>query len=225
MSFFGILTEKPWIPQAAGAATIQNEQHRYNMGKTALKFFLGVVSILFFLFTITFISRTQYPDFQALAGEPWQPLTNTLLLWVNTAMLLAASLALQWTKNRAISGQVNGLIVGLTAAVFFTVLFIIGQIYVWQQLTELGYFFNSNPANSYYYLFTSIHGLHIIGGIFSLSYVSLRYIKDGSIAKLSTGISLCTTYWHFLFLIWLLLFALLTSTSETFNTIALLCGF
>ena len=224
MSFIGTLGEKPWIPQDPGVAVIDNEQHKFNMGRTALKFFLAVVSILFFLFIVTFISRTQYPDFQALAGEPWQPLTNPVALWFNTAVLLAASFALHWTKSRANKGQVNGLVTGLVAAAFFTLLFLIGQVYVWQQLTELGYFFNSNPANSYFYLFTSIHGLHILGGLITLSYVAIRFVKDGSIAKLSTGISLCTMYWHFLFLIWIALFALLTSSSETFNTIALLCG-
>ena len=54
---------------------------------------------------------------------------------------------------------------------------------------------------------------------------SVRASGSANRDKLTASIGLCTTYWHFLFLVWLVLFALLTSTPETYKTLAALCGF
>ena len=154
MSFFKTLAEKPWQPLTAGAS-FENAQSMATRApeKIALMFFLAVVGILFFLFTVTFIARTQYPDFQALAGEPWQPFTDASQLWLNTGALFLASIAMHWTMKLSEQKNMNGVIIGLIAALLFTALFLVGQIAVWKQLYALGYFVNTNPANSYFYLF------------------------------------------------------------------------
>jgi cytochrome c oxidase subunit 3 len=226
MSFFKTLAEKPWQPQTAGASFENAEFDAIRVPeKTALKFFLAVVGIIFFLFTVTFLARTQYPDFQALAGEPWQPFTDASQLWLNTGALFLASIAMHWTMKLSEQENMNGVIVGLVAALLFTALFLVGQVSVWKQLYALGYFINSNPANSYFYLFTCVHGLHLLGGLIAFARVIIPFSSGRSFEKLSKGLSLCKTYWHFLFMIWILLFVLLTSSSETYNTIAVLCGF
>lgn len=226
MSFFKILAEKPWQALTAGASFDDMESRRIRMPeKTALKFFLGVVSVIFFLFTVTFLARTQYPDFQALAGEPWQPFTDASQLWLNTGALFLASVAMHLTMKMSVKKNINGVVIGLTATLLFSGLFLVGQIAVWKQLYALGYFVNSNPANSYFYLFTCVHGLHLLGGLFAFGRAILPFASSRSFENLSKSLYLCKTYWHFLFLIWILLFVLLTSSSETYNTIAVLCGF
>ncbi len=226
MSFFKTLAEKPWQPQTAGAKFENAEYIATRIPeKTALKFFLAVVGIIFFLFTVTFLARTQYPDFQPLAGEPWQPFTDASQLWFNTGILLFASVVMHLTMKLSQQKNMSGVIIGLIATFMMTVLFLVGQIAVWKQLYALGYFIDTNPANSYFYLFTCVHGLHLVGGLFAFARVIIPFFATRSFENLSKGLSLCKTYWHFLFLIWILLFALLTSSSETYNTIAALCGF
>ena len=225
MSFFKTLGEKPWLAQAGEIAYINHADQHILKGKTALNFFLAVVGVIFFLFTVTFLSRTQFPDFMALSGEPWQPLTNPVQLWVNTAALLLGGIALQWAKLSAKAKQVNRALAGIIIGTFFSLTFLVGQLLVWKQLVDLGYVVTSNPANSYFYLFTAVHGFHILGGLVALSKVSFAFIRKNSLAQLSSGISLCTKYWHFLFVVWLLLFALLTSSPDTYAAIAKLCGF
>jgi len=226
MSFFKTLAEKPWQAQTAGANFDATTTEPYRIPqKIALRFFLGIVGVIFFLFMVTFLSRTQYPDFQALAGEPWKPFTDSTLLWFNTGALLLASVFLQLTKTFSRNKNINGVIVGLLASTVFTLVFLFGQIHVWNQLGSLGYFMTSNPANSYFYLFTAIHGLHLIGGLFALANVAIPFFSNRSFEALAKSLDLCKTYWHFLFIIWILLFLLLTGTSETYNTIAVLCGF
>lgn len=226
MSFFKTLAEKPWQPQTAGIGPDVTDTPSIRIPEvTALKFFIAVVSVIFFLFTVTFLARTQYPDFQALAGESWKPFTDASQLWLNTGALLLASIALHWTIKLSDKKNINGVVIGLAVTLLFSALFLIGQIAVWKQLYALGYFINTNPANSYFYLFTCVHGLHLLGGLFAFGRIILPFASSRSFESLSKGLSLCKTYWHFLFLIWILLFVLLTSSSETYNTIAVLCGF
>ena len=121
--------------------------------------------------------------------------------------------------------QLNAAVVGVSAAVLFTFGFLVAQYELWQHLQSLGFYLGNNPANSYFYLLTAVHGLHLLGGLLVLAYVVFRVWYDDELATLSGPLQLCTTYWHFLFGVWLVLFALLTSRPETINALAALCGF
>jgi cytochrome c oxidase subunit 3 len=224
MNPFKTLGEKPWLAQPAPAGPVL-EADPQAAARTALRFFIAVVSVLFFLFTITFLSRSQYPDFQALAGQPWQPFTDPSRLWFNTGLLALSSLAMYLALLAARRGRLNSTIIGVTAAAFFAVLFLLAQLDLWQHLQVMGFYVSTNPANSYFYLFTAVHGLHLMGGLIVLANVAFRVWYDGKLASLSGPLQLCNTYWHFLLAVWLLLFALLTSTPETINALAALCGF
>ena len=224
MNPFKTLGEKPWL-QPGNAAVAAPAIDPQASARIALRFILTIVSVLFFLFIITFLSRSQYPDFQALAGAPWQPFTDPSRLWFNTGLLALSSLAMQGGLIAARREQLNSAVIGISLSVFFAVAFLLAQIDLWQHLQSLGFYVNSNPANSYFYLLTAVHGVHILGGLVVLANVVFRVWYDGRGATLSGPLQLCATYWHFLFGVWLVLFALLTSSPETINTLAALCGF
>jgi len=227
MKLFGTLREKPWLHQTvvAGGATEMPEPDPQGPARVALRFILGIVGILFFLFIITFLSRSQYPDFQALAGPPWQPFTDTSRLWFNTAVLACASIAMQLALVSARRGSLNAAVAAVSAAVFFTLGFLFAQYQLWLYLQGMGFYLNTHPADSYFYVLTAVHGLHLMGGLVVLAYVVFRVWYDGDPSSLGGPLQLCATYWHFLFGVWLVLFALLTSRPETINALAALCGF
>ncbi|MDX1736437.1 MAG: cytochrome c oxidase subunit 3 [Halioglobus sp.] len=227
MSLFKTLREKPWEHEAAtaGGAPHYDGPDPEAAARIALRFILAIVGVLFFLFIITFLSRSQYPDFEALAGAPWQPFTDPSRLWFNTALLGFASLGMHIGLGGARRGNLNTSVLGISAAVLFTVLFLLAQFDLWLHLQSMGYYVNSNPANSYFYLLTAVHGLHMMGGLVVLANVVFRVWYDNEPASLARPLQLCTTYWHFLFGVWLVLFALLTSSPETINTLAAMCGF
>jgi len=230
MNFFKEIMQKPWLSSDAAILDVSVDKALMNTQirwpeKTALYFFLAVVTVLFFLFTITFLSRSQASDFQALSGEPWLPLSDSIPLWENTFFLLLASISLQLSTMFNAIQRINVLLLLITLSSIFTSIFIFGQISVWQQLMTDGYFIATNPANSFFYLLTGLHGVHLIGGVLALLYVIKGFYKDVQPKTLKASLSLCTTYWHYLFLLWLFLFALLTATTETYRTIALICGF
>jgi len=233
MNFFSTLSEKPWLatntPQPAPAVNVialLNHQKQI-----ALKFFLAVVTVIFSLFIITFLERSQFPDFQALAGQPWQPLSDPWRLWLNTGLLVAASVVMHLALHYAKHERRGAVLVATGVALALTVQFILAQLWVWSLLNDLGYYLASNPANSYFYLFTAVHGAHLIGGLLVLACVfinvSRRQALDAqqSWARVNGNLKLCANYWHYLLGIWFVLFALLTSSAETYQLLAALCGF
>lgn len=222
MNIISQLTSKPWLasdPSVAASRILGG-----NAAKTALMFFLLVVTVLFFLITITFLARSQYPDFIALAGQPWLPFTRPVTLWINSALLLIACILMRLSMANSIDNRSRTL-VALGGAALFSCLFLTGQALVWLQLTKDGFAINANPANSYFYLFTGVHALHLAGGFVALIRAVMSFARHTDVNRLKASLRLCTLYWHYLFVVWMLLFALLTATPETYQTIALLCGF
>jgi cytochrome c oxidase subunit 3 len=227
MKALDILRSKPWL-QSSGVAGMEPHYggpDTQAAARIVLRFVMAIVSVLFFLFIITFLSRSQYPDFEALAGAPWQPFTDASRLWFNTALLAASSLAMQVALSGARRDKLNVTVIGVSAGVFFTIMFLLAQLDLWGYLQSMGFYVNGNPANSYFYLLTAIHGLHLIGGLIVLANVVFRVWYDNDPGTLSAPLQLCTTYWHFLLGVWLVLFALLTSRPDTINALAAMCGF
>ena len=91
-------------------------------------------------------------------------------------------------------------------------MFIAGQYIVWQQLGQAGYVLQDNPANSFFYLLTGIHMLHLAGGLWVWGRAQLRLLNTPDVAGSRLSLELCAWYWHFLLLVWFGLFYLLATT-------------
>ena len=224
MKWFGFLSDKPWLPIPAGSAPELTGPAQVPAPKIALGALLGIISVFFLLIFVTFITRSQYEDFQALAGEPWQPFSDTWRLWINTAVLLAASVFMHRAVRKMRQNPAEAPLGWLAGGALAAVLFLILQVSVWQFLMRLGYGVSANPANSYFYMLTGLHGLHLIGGLVALGRVFLQLGSDRSRRDITTAIEGCALYWHYLFILWLVLFFLLTRTPDTYAFIAAACG-
>ena len=200
MSLFKNVTAKPWERKGVigglepeGAFESPNE-------KVALSIFLVVASVVFSLFTVGYILRMELPD--------WRPLSEPTQLWFNTALLVMSSVLFQWARN--ITNKNTR--IAFFGAGAFAILFIVGQLVTWDNLQNAGYFLTANPANSFYYLMTGLHALHLLGGLWVWSKSSIRLLSGGEPKDIKLSIELCTLYWHFLLIVWLVLFALLSNT-------------
>jgi len=224
MSWFGILSEKPWLPEAHGTAAQWGRTAYTPAVKISLRFLLGIISVFFMLFFVTFISRSQYDDFLALAGEPWQPFTHSWRLWINSGVLVLASVAMQNAVYALRRDQSLRLLCSLAAGALLAMLFIILQMSVWQFLQAMGYGVAANPANSYFYILTGLHALHLLGGLVALGRVVNSLRRDSDLQNRHAAIEACALYWHYLLGLWLVLFFMLTRTPETYALIAAACG-
>ncbi len=172
--------------------------------KIALLSFIAVVTSLFALFLSAYLMRMKLAD--------WSPLTEPKLLWVNTGLLVLASVAFQLTRRAATSGQLLTVKTGLIAGGVCTTLFLLGQLVAWQQLNAGGYFMAGNPANAFFYLLTALHGMHLLGGMWVWGRTTARVLTGADARSVRLSVELCTVYWHYLLLVWIVLFALLLST-------------
>lgn len=196
---------------------------RGQIARVGLRLFLGVVSSLFFLFLFAFIARSQMVDWLPLT-DPLAPLANLWQLWLNSAFLVFSCIALQWSRMAARQARLDATVIGFALGGVFAIAFLVGQLWVWQQFVAWGYFVASNPANSFFYLLTGLHGLHLLGGLIAWSIIVAKFLRRVPLPQLSLSVELCTIYWHYLLGLWFVLFALLASTPQTYEAIARFCG-
>jgi cytochrome c oxidase subunit 3 len=82
----------------------------------------------------------------------------------------------------------------------------------WQQLSAAGYYLDLNPANAFFFLLTAVHGLHMLGGLWVWARSTMKVWTGADSDSVRLSIELCTVYWHFLLLVWIVLFGMLLST-------------
>ena len=68
----------------------------------------------------------------------------------------------------------DGVRAGLIRGGVFAFTFLAGQLCAWRQLDAAGYFLAANPADAFFYLFTGVHGLHLLGGLVALGRLPIR---------------------------------------------------
>jgi cytochrome c oxidase subunit 3 len=198
------LASKPWLEQGPAGEFPGTGVSAVPVAKIGLGVLLAALGSLFALFISAYLMRMQLAD--------WRPVPKPTLLWINTGVLMLSSAALQWTRTAADRHYIGRVRTGLLAAAAAAFVFLAGQLFAWQQLTSTGYFLTSNPASSFFYLITALHGLHLIGGVVALGGVTVRSWRDFEADQLRQSLDLCSMYWDFLLLMWLVLFGLLLLT-------------
>jgi cytochrome c oxidase subunit 3 len=205
VNIFRKLTEKPWLAEQVKLDDLhQGGEFALPTVKIGLRVFLATITVVFSLVVVIYVGRMTYGD--------WHPLSEPWLLWPNTAMLILSSIALQWAVFAAQRGESDGVRTGLLAGGVFAIAFLIGQLLVWQRLEETGYLAAGNPANAFFYLIIAAHGAHMLGGLVAWGRTMAKVWRGFEVAKLRMSVELCATYWHFLLVVWLVLFALLLFT-------------
>ncbi len=101
---------------------------------------------------------------------------------------------------------------GMLVTGMLTAAFVVGQLVVWRGLLAAGATLSGNPANSFFYFLTGAHALHVAGGLYVWARATLRLGQGGDSVAIRRSIELCTVYWHFLLMVWLVVFGFLLST-------------
>jgi cytochrome c oxidase subunit 3 len=202
------LTAKPWLEEGSVDRFPGTEAMTWPAAKIGLGVFLAVAGSLFALFVSAYSMRMGMVD--------WRTLPVPSLLWFNTGVLVVSSVALQWAYVAARRDDMENVFIGLCAGGTSAIAFLVGQLLAWQQLRSAGYFVASNPANSFFYMITAAHGLHLIGGLVALGRTTAKAWRGVEMVQMRLSVELCTIYWHFLLLVWLVLLGLLTGWTDDF---------
>ena len=205
MGLFAKLTEKPWLPDQTGVALLRTGGFAVHNRKVALVMFLAVVGVLFSLFIAAYHMRLEF-------STDWVAMPEPMLLWINSGVLIIASVAFEWARAAVARSDVPRGRTAFLVAGALTMGFLIGQLVVWRQVVELGYFARTNPANGFFFVLTGVHGVHLLGGLFAWWRAARRMVRNADIGDARVSVDLCAMYWHFLLLVWLGMFALLLNS-------------
>jgi cytochrome c oxidase subunit 3 len=195
---------KPWLEQRPIEIVHGDGALSLPPVKVGLGVFLAVATSLFALLISAYHMR--------MMGADWTRLPVPRVLWLNSAVLILASIAMLWTRVAARWGQLDRVKNGLIAGGALTFSFLAGQLWAWQQMDAAGYFLTANPAYSFFYLLTALHGLHLLGGLWVWGRTTAKVLRGVEVGKVRLSVELCTVYWHYLLLVWLVLFAVLLHT-------------
>ena len=205
------LAAKPWLDTGVAADARVAGGPTLPIAKIGLGVFLAVVGSLFALLVSAYSMRMQAAD--------WNPMPVPTLLWLNTGLLILSSAALEWARSAARRGALDDVRAGLVAGGGLALAFLVGQLLAWRQLGAAGYVLTENPANSFFYLITALHGLHVLGGLVALGRTTARAWLVPAAGRLRLSVDLCAFYWHFLLVVWLILFALVAGWAGDFIAI------
>ena len=185
----------PGVPMTA-ARRRGRPQAIYGVG---LWVFIGVATTLFSLFIVSYIMRMANADASAIA-MPRQ-------LWLSTAWLVLGSVMLQRAAASASAARTDRMRLLVAGGGDCALAFLAVQWWTWQLLLSQQISAVGNPAGSFFYLLTALHGLHVIGGLVGWTLAARAAWRLPDPAAAAWRIALCARYWHFLLLAWVALFA------------------
>jgi cytochrome c oxidase subunit III len=163
---------------------------------------IAIISVLMFFMALAsaFLVRKGGPD--------WVPVQIPWLLWVNTVVLLASSGTLELARKRLAQVDVDGFKRFWLVTTILGVIFLVGQVVAWRILIGQGIYLASNPASSFFFIFTGAHGLHLLGGVGGLIYVARRNFDKAKVTR-TVAAEVTSYYWHFMDGLWLFLLVLM----------------
>jgi cytochrome c oxidase subunit 3 len=202
----GIATPPPQIvppaatpPTAAGRTT--TEPSPLEPALTGVWLAIGTICMSFAALTSAMVVRQG-------AAPDWRHFQLPQLLYVNTLVLLASSGTLEWSRRR-ITARLTG-VSGVYLTLALGLLFVTGQVVAWRQLAAQGLFLATAPSSAFFYVFTALHGLHVVGGLMALSYV-LRRLRRIAGPVPRVALRAAALYWHFMGALWLYLLTILAT--------------
>jgi cytochrome c oxidase subunit 3 len=203
------LTAKPWLEEGVIGEYDGTGAIALPAAKVALWVLIAVIGSLFALLVSAYLMRMGYPD--------WRPIIVPHVLWFNTGALVLTSVALYGAQRAVDRRHLDHVKARLALAGLFGIAFVAGQLLAWRELTAAGNFVASNPADSFFYLLTGLHGAHVLGGLAALGWTANRAWRRFAPDALRQSVELSAIYWHTMLVIWLVLFSLVTGLAEDFG--------
>lgn len=166
--------------------------------------------------TMTFAALTSAMIIRQGSSYDWQGFTLPAVLYFDTAVLLASSLVLELARKRVAAFLHGDQKQRWSGAAFLWLTFGLGLVFVggqytaWLKLRSEGLYLATNPSSSFFYLFTALHVVHLLGGVAGLTLVLWRFSKVRPSLQVST-LSTVSYYWHFMDVLWVYLLLLLWS--------------
>jgi len=202
-------TVEPEVTVTSQATPPPSRGAQISPGLLSMVFFIGSEVMLFAsFFTAYFFVRfniaDQWPPLND-AGEPFE--LPVVITGVNTAILVSSSFTIWWGEHRLKHyGDRKGLQRALIVTIMLGATFLIIQI---NEYAHLGFTPQSKAFGSAFYSLTGLHGLHVFVGLTLLTFCLIRVMRAKDFtSKWATPLTASSIYWHFVDVVWVLLFVL-----------------
>jgi cytochrome c oxidase subunit 3 len=181
----------------------QSSANKYRIGT-----WVGLASIL-----MMFTALSSAYIVRAASSSDWQPLAMPRILLLSTALILISSITLETARHKLKGAATKAYKPWLLLTMLLGLGFVASQLLAWRQLVQQGVYVASNPHSSFFYLLTAAHGVHLLGGLIALAYLSIRtrapQENQLALTRTQAGADAVTLYWHFMDFLWIYLFVLL----------------
>jgi len=158
---------------------------------------------------------TLWPDFAGgwptagPKGAAFTPMGAWGIPALNTAILLSSGATLTWAHWGLLADKRRQLVAGLGITVLLGVLFIGFQAYEYHHAyTEMGLTLGAGVYGATFFMLTGFHGFHVTLGTVMLAVIFFRAAKGHFSPERHFGFEGVAWYWHFVDVVWLLLFVL-----------------
>jgi cytochrome c oxidase subunit 3 len=163
---------------------------------------------------MTFAALTSALYVREGAATDWHHIVLPPIVWFNTLALIGSSVALEVARRRVAAfmrGQQvprSNAMLWLQLTMLLGVVFVVGQYLAWLNLRAQGIYLPTNPNSSFFYVFTGVHVVHVLGGLGGLSRVILKFRSSANPLRRST-LDATSYYWHFMGALWIYLLCIL----------------
>jgi cytochrome c oxidase subunit III len=164
--------------------------------RIALLSIIGSILAFFTALVIAYIWRSRTPPY-------WDPIPLPHTLWLSTALILASSVTFEHARRVFGKGAYRTASRFLIASACLGAAFLSSQLTAWRALVRAGAYLSQNPHSTFFYLFTGLHALHLVGGLVALGFVLGRRAPRREV------VDVVAYYWHFLGGLWVALFGVL----------------
>jgi cytochrome c oxidase subunit 3 len=131
------------------------------------------------------------------------------IFWFSTLAILSSSatihLSLKSLKVRKMVEYRRWMVITAALGVLFIILQIIGFVQFGKQdIRIVGA--GSNASYSFLFAISSLHGLHVLGGVIALLVIAIRAVSVSKRNYSRLPLEITATYWHFVDALWIYLF-------------------
>ena len=142
-------------------------------------------------------------------AHDWVPLHMPRVLWLTTALLLASSVTIEMARHALRHSRYGWFRSLISVTALLGLGFLVGQLRAWLVLVAQGVYVYSHPHSSFFYILTSLHAIHLIGGLIALLIVTISALRLRITRSKRNAVDVTVLYWHFMDVLWIYLFVLL----------------
>jgi len=182
---------------------ITDEKYAINPRKFTLWLLIVGMSMFFIAFISAYVVRRSEGN--------WEVFNLPSAFRLNVFVSIISSITIQWAVWAAKRDELNQIKIALFITLVLGVFFCYSQLEGWKEMVEnnIRLVGGETPSASFVYVISGMHGLHVVGGIIYLIIMFIQSLRLNIHKTNLLQISMCRTYWHFVGVLWIILYLFL----------------